>query len=103
MDEFHSFADPRARHRLGALARHAAGARPLLLLSATVGNSSSSSTGSSAATAASWNWSQSNERRVPLTYQWVADQLLNEQLDADGRRRRSEPPDARPGLLLQSR
>ena len=64
MDEFHNFADLRARHRLGAVARHAAAStfgccccRPR---SATP---PSSSPGWSAATAASWSWSRARNAR----------------------------------------
>jgi superfamily II DNA/RNA helicase len=80
MDEFHSFADPERgivwELSLSLLPAHAR----LLLLSATVGN---------AAEFVSWldrchgrkvELIQGKERKVPLTYRWVPDQLLNEQL-----------------------
>lgn len=81
MDEFHSFND---RERgivweltLGLLPQHVR----TLLLSATVGN---------AVEFVHWLRSchqrrlelvQSNERKIPLTYQWVGDQLLSEHLE----------------------
>src|SRR5438445_9111938 len=80
MDEFHSFADPERgivwELSLAMLPAHVR----LLLLSATVGN---------AAEFLSWldrchgrkvQLIDSKERRVPLTYQWVPDQFLNEEL-----------------------
>ncbi len=81
MDEFHSFNDPERgivwEFTLGLLPPHVR----LLLLSATVGN---------AYEFVSWlrkvhergvELVQSETRRVPLTYQWVGDQLLNEQVE----------------------
>src|SRR5580658_10759219 len=80
MDEFHSFNDPERgivwELSLGLLPQHIR----LLLLSATVGNS-----------AEFLNWLQhshgrklalveSKERKIPLTYQWVPDQFLNEEI-----------------------
>ena len=92
MDEFHSFADMERgivwEFTLALLPRHIR----LLLLSATVGN---------ALDFLSWlrnrdkrrlELVQSTERKVPLSFQWVGDQLLNEHLeliargDADARR-----------------
>ena len=92
MDEFHSFADMERgivwEFTLSLLPRHIR----LLLLSATVGN---------AVEFLSWlrnrdsrrlELVQSTDRKVPLSFQWVGDQLLNEQLeemargDADARR-----------------
>jgi superfamily II DNA/RNA helicase len=80
MDEFHSFADAER----GIVWELSLGMLPapirLLLLSATVGN---------AAEFLSWlershgrrvELVESRERRVPLTYRWVPDQLLGEQL-----------------------
>ncbi len=82
MDEFHSFNDPERgivwEFGLGLLPRHVR----TLLLSATVGN---------AAEFAHWLATrhdrqlalvQSDHRKVPLTYQWVPDQLLDEQLES---------------------
>jgi superfamily II DNA/RNA helicase len=80
MDEFHSFADPERgivwELSLSMLPAHVR----LLLLSATVGNA-----------AEFINWLdrchgrkvepvEGKERRVPLTYKWVPDQFLGEQL-----------------------
>jgi superfamily II DNA/RNA helicase len=80
MDEFHSFADPERgvvwELSLGLLPEHVR----TLLLSATVGNS-----------VEFVNWLrvnhrrrlelvQSTDRKVPLTYSWVGEQLLNEQI-----------------------
>lgn len=93
MDEFHSFADPERgvvwELTLGLLPKHVR----LLLLSATVGN---------AAEFVGWlhrqhgrrvELVQGTERRVPLVYEWVPDQLLNEQLqrmaEGDDTRRRT--------------
>ena len=80
MDEFHSFADPERgvvwELSLGLLPKHVR----LLLLSATVGN---------AAEFVAWlrrchkrnvELVQSTDRKVPLSYEWVGEQLLNEQL-----------------------
>jgi len=86
MDEFHSFADMERgivwEFTLSLLPRHVR----LLLLSATVGN---------AQEFLSWLYHQDKrrlelvqgtERKVPLSYQWVGDELLNEHLErmADG-------------------
>jgi superfamily II DNA/RNA helicase len=81
MDEFHSFADPERgivwELSLALLPKHVR----LLLLSATVGNS---------AEFVSWlrrshqrrvELVQSTDRKVPLHFEWVPDQLLNEQLE----------------------
>ncbi len=92
MDEFHNFAEMERgivwELSLGMLPKHVR----LLLLSATVGNS---------AEFVGWLARQHDrkialvegkERRVPLTYEWVPDQFLNEQLvamaagDEEGRR-----------------
>lgn len=92
MDEFHSFADMERgivwEFTLSLLPRHVR----LLLLSATVGN---------AVEFLSWlrnrdgrrlELVQGTERKVPLSFQWVGDRLLNEHLedmargDADSRR-----------------
>ena len=92
MDEFHSFADMERgivwEFTLSLLPRHVR----LLLLSATVGN---------AVEFLSWlrnrdsrrlELVQSSDRKVPLSFQWVGDQLLNEHLeeiargDAESRR-----------------
>lgn len=82
MDEFHSFNDPERgivwELSLGLLPSHVR----TLLLSATVGNSLEFV-----------NWLahnhhrrlelvESNDRKVPLTYQWIGDMLLNEFLES---------------------
>src|SRR6516225_6188232 len=80
MDEFHNFADPERgivwELALGMLPAHVR----LLLLSATVGN---------AAEFLSWlqrchqrklELVESKERKVPLTYRWVPDEFLGDQL-----------------------
>ena len=81
MDEFHSFNDPERgivwELSLGLLPKHIR----LLLLSATVGN---------AYLFTSWllrnhgrglELVQSDERKVPLSYRWIGDQLLSEVLE----------------------
>ena len=87
---------PGARHRLGTVAGDVAEAHPL---AAPVRDGRqrrrSSSTGSTAATAASSNWSKSKDRKIPLTYHWVPDQFLGEQLvemaKGEARRARCRP------------
>jgi superfamily II DNA/RNA helicase len=93
MDEFHSFADPERgivwELSLSLLPPHVR----LLLLSATVGN---------ALEFVSWlgrchqrkvELVESRERRIPLTYHWVGDLLLNEHIVemAKGDARRTTP------------
>lgn len=81
MDEFHSFANPERgivwEFTLALLPKHVR----LLLLSATIGN---------AVPFLGWldnlhgrrlELVQSSERKVPLSFQWVPDQLLNEHLE----------------------
>ncbi len=81
MDEFHSFNDPERgivwEFALGLLPEHVR----TLLLSATVGN---------AVEFVHWlrthhrrrlDLVQSDQRKVPLTYEWVADSLLTEQVE----------------------
>ncbi|MEX2285558.1 MAG: DEAD/DEAH box helicase [Planctomycetaceae bacterium] len=98
MDEFHNFAD---RERgivweiaLGLLPQHVR----LLLLSATVGNSGEFIGWLRRNHHRSVQLIQSTERRVPLSYQWVGDQLLNEQLEdmASG----DEPSRRTPALVF---
>ncbi len=94
MDEFHSFNDPQRgivwELALSLLPAHIR----LLLLSATVGN---------AAAFVSWlnhchhrkiELIQSADRRVPLSYHWIPDQLLSEQLQimAEGDDRNMRTP-----------
>ena len=80
MDEFHSFAN---RERgivwelsLGLLPKHVR----LLLLSATVGNSAEFMIWLNRSHGRKIQLVQSSDRQVPLIYEWVGDQLLNEQL-----------------------
>ena len=81
MDEFHNFADPERgivwELALGLLPAHVR----LLLLSATVGNAFEFRQWLQAAHHRSIELVQSSERKVPLQYQWVGDQLLSEQLE----------------------
>jgi len=81
MDEFHNFADPERgivwELALGMLPPHVR----LLLLSATVGNAFEFRMWLQAAHNRSIELVQSSERKVPLQYQWVGDQLLSEQLE----------------------
>src|SRR5262245_14829943 len=80
MDEFHSFNDPERgivwELTLGLLPRHIR----LLLLSATVGNSREFLDWLKRCHGRKVQLVEGNERRVPLTYQWVGDELLNEQI-----------------------
>lgn len=86
MDEFHSFTDPERgivwELSLGLLPAHV----KTLLLSATVGNAAEFNSWLKRAHGRGLDLVQGTERRVPLTYQWVGDQLLSEQLElmADG-------------------
>ncbi|HEV3338866.1 MAG TPA: DEAD/DEAH box helicase [Pirellulales bacterium] len=78
MDEFHSFADVERgivwELSLGMLPLHV----KLLLLSATVGNSQEFVNWLDRCHGRKVELVQGTERRVPLTYQWVPDELLNE-------------------------
>jgi superfamily II DNA/RNA helicase len=80
MDEFHSFADAQRgivwELSLGMLPPHAR----LLLLSATVGNAKEFIAWLDRCHGRKIELVEGTERRVPLTYQWVPDELLNEQL-----------------------
>jgi superfamily II DNA/RNA helicase len=80
MDEFHSFADAQRgivwELSLAMLPAHIR----LLLLSATVGNAGEFVSWLERAHRRKVDLVQSKERKVPLTYQWVPDQLLNEHL-----------------------
>jgi superfamily II DNA/RNA helicase len=80
MDEFHSFADPGRgivwELSLGILPAHIR----LLLLSATVGNASEFISWLERSHARKVELVEGRERKVPLTYRWVPDQLLGEQL-----------------------
>ncbi len=103
MDEFHSFADPERgivwELSLGLLAA----ARPHAAL---VGH------GGQRGEFIVWlrnrhqrrlELVEGNERKVPLTFQWVPDKLLNEQIEEMAEGDDDVAPDAGPGLLLQPR
>lgn len=81
MDEFHNFNDFERgivwELTLGLLPRHVR----LLLLSATVGNSAEFSSWLHRCHDRRLELVQSDERRVPLSFEWVGDQLLNEQIE----------------------
>jgi superfamily II DNA/RNA helicase len=81
MDEFHSFNDPERgvvwELSLGLLPKHIR----LLLLSATVGNSLEFSNWLNRCHHHHVELVQSEERRVPLSFEWVGDMLLNEKLE----------------------
>src|SRR6201981_335236 len=80
MDEFHSFADPERgivwELSLALLPAHIR----LLLLSATVGNAAEFVSWLQRSRGRKVQIIESKERRVPLTYHWVPDRFLNEQL-----------------------
>jgi superfamily II DNA/RNA helicase len=80
MDEFHSFADPER----GIVWELSLALLPpqvrLLLLSATVGNASEFVSWLERSHGRKVALVESRERRVPLTYHWVPDLLLNEHL-----------------------
>ena len=80
MDEFHSFADPERgivwELSLGLLPAHVR----LLLLSATVGNAAEFMTWLERCHQRKLELVESQERKVPLTYCWVPDLLLNEHI-----------------------
>jgi hypothetical protein len=82
MDEFHSFNDLSRgivwEFTLGLLPPHVR----LLLLSATVGNAYEFVSWLKRAHNRNIELVQSDTRRVPLTYQWVGDQLLSEHVEA---------------------
>ncbi len=81
MDEFHSFADPERgivwELSLGLLPKHVR----TLLLSATVGNSVEFINWLSRSNDRRLELVQSDERKVPLSFHWVPDQLLTEQIE----------------------
>lgn len=80
MDEFHSFADPERgivwELSLGMLPKHVR----LLLLSATVGNALEFLLWLNRCHNRNLELVQSTERKVPLEYFWVGDELLNDHL-----------------------
>ncbi len=98
MDEFHNFAD---RER-GIVWELSLSLLPsyvrLLLLSATVGNAAEFLVWLRANHSRKLQLIQSTDRRVPLTYHWVGEQLLNEQVEimADG----PEPLRKTPALIF---
>lgn len=81
MDEFHSFNDPERgavwELSLALLPKHVR----LLLLSATVGNAVDFVVWLRRSHGRLVQLIQSTERRVPLSYEWVPDQLLSEHLE----------------------
>ena len=81
VDEFHSFNDPERgivwEITLGLLPPHIR----LMLLSATIGNAYEFVSWLRQSHQRRLELVQSDERRVPLTYQWVGDMLLNEQIE----------------------
>ena len=81
MDEFHSFNDPERgivwEFSLGLLPKHVR----LLLLSATVGNSREFVHWITRAHDRRLEIVESDDRKVPLTFQWVGDLLLTEQIE----------------------
>lgn len=82
MDEFHSFNDPERgivwELTLGLLPLHVR----ILLLSATVGNSMEFINWLAHQHNRRLELVQSDQRKVPLTYQWIGDMLLNEFLES---------------------
>ena len=80
MDEFHSFADPERgivwELSLSMLPPHVR----LLLLSATVGNAREFLTWLERSHGRKLDLVEGKERKVPLSYRWVPDELLGEQL-----------------------
>ncbi len=80
MDEFHSFIDPERgivwEFSLSLLPTHVR----LMLLSATVGNAVEFLGWLKSAHGRDLDLVQSSDRKVPLEFQWVPDQLLTEQL-----------------------
>ena len=103
MDEFHSFNDPERgivwELTLGLLPPHVR----LLLLSATVGNAMDFIHWLRQSHQRTLELVRGEERRVPLSYHWVADMLLTEQLEEMAQGDAECADDAGPGLLLQSR
>src|SRR5580704_7982091 len=81
MDEFHSFADPQRgvvwELSLAMLPPHVR----VLLLSATVGNAAEFIVWLNRSLDRRVQLVQSTERKIPLTYLWVPNELLNEQLE----------------------
>jgi superfamily II DNA/RNA helicase len=80
MDEFHSFADPERGIVWELSLSLLPPAARLLLLSATVGNAGEFLAWLQRSHGRRLELVESKERKVPLTYVWVPDQLLTEQL-----------------------
>ena len=80
MDEFHSFNDPERgivwELSLSMLPRHVR----LMLLSATIGNAYDFTAWLRKAHGRDLDLVQSSDRKVPLSYHWVGDELLSDQL-----------------------
>ncbi|MDD4786619.1 MAG: DEAD/DEAH box helicase, partial [Pirellulales bacterium] len=94
MDEFHSFADTER----GIVWEFSLGLLPptarTLLLSATVGNAVEFSAWLRRSHDRKLDLVQADQRKVPLTFQWVADKLLTEQIEwmsAGGEEQRTTP------------
>ncbi|MBR9804628.1 DEAD/DEAH box helicase, partial [bacterium] len=81
MDEFHSFNDPERgavwELTLGLLPKHVR----LMLLSATVGNAPEFLSWLRNEHGRKLRLVQSHDRKVPLTFRWIPDQMLDEQLE----------------------
>ncbi len=81
MDEFHSFNDPERgavwELTLGLLPKHVR----LMLLSATVGNAAEFLLWLRNQHERKLRLVQSDERKIPLTFRWIPDQMLDEQLE----------------------
>ena len=98
MDEFHSFSDPERgivwELSLGLLPQQVR----TLLLSATVGNAVDFLRWLRESNQRRLDLVQGNERKVPLTFHWVGDELLNEQIEemAEG----DEPNRRTPALIF---
>ena len=75
----------------------------LLLLSATVGNAAEFLNWLERCHGRKLELVEGKERKVPLTYHWVPDQFLNEQLVEMAKGDAADAQDAGPGLLLQPR
>ncbi len=82
MDEFHSFNDPER----GIVWEFSLGLLPpdvrLLLLSATVGNSYEFTSWLRHRHERKIELVESNDRKIPLTFQWIGDNLLSEQIES---------------------
>ncbi|MCA9169560.1 MAG: DEAD/DEAH box helicase, partial [Planctomycetales bacterium] len=81
MDEFHSFNDPERgivwEFSLGLLPKHVR----LMLLSATIGNAMEFIHWMRRTNERKLELVQGDERKVPLSFRWIGDELLNDQLE----------------------